>query len=99
MITIKELRYRFEEIKDEFAKGNDDHDQIYALEEYLSDFENTFEAERSWLELKKLKKDIANFKEEESFYNAEAELDRMFPDRHDEGFDEDSMSWDSVFGD
>lgn len=24
--------------------------------------------------------------------------DYMFPDRHDEGFDEDSMSYDSVFG-
>lgn len=25
-------------------------------------------------------------------------LDMMFPDRHDEDFDEDSMSYDSVFG-
>ncbi|WP_313032027.1 hypothetical protein [Soonwooa sp.] len=32
-------------------------------------------------------------------YDEESELDMMFPDRHDDDFDEDSMSWDSVFGD
>lgn len=32
-------------------------------------------------------------------YDEEGELDMMFPDRHDDNFDEDSMSWDSVFGD
>jgi hypothetical protein len=31
-------------------------------------------------------------------FDPEEELDRMFPDRHDEDFDEDSMSYDSVFG-
>jgi len=32
-------------------------------------------------------------------YDEDAELDMMFPNRHDENFDEDSMSYDSVFGD
>lgn len=36
-------------------------------------------------------------KEEEEF-DPEAELDYMFPNRHDDDFDEDSMSHDSVFG-
>ena len=43
-----------------------------------------------------------DFDEEEEFdyeYDEDAILDMMFPDRHDEDFDEDNMSWDSVFGD
>ncbi|RXG21926.1 hypothetical protein [Leeuwenhoekiella aequorea] len=97
--NFNELKARFEEIKEEFDKGNDDHEQIYDLEERLNHFEYSGEAQRRWQELEALKRNIKNFKEEESFYNAEAELDHMFPDRHDEDFDEDSMSWDSVFGD
>lgn len=41
---------------------------------------------------------IKNLKGENDFYDEDAELDHMFPDRHDEDFDEDSMSYDSVFG-
>ena len=37
-------------------------------------------------------------KKENDFYDKETELDYMFPDRHDSDFDEDSMSYDSVFG-
>lgn len=36
--------------------------------------------------------------EEEEEFDPEAELDYMFPNRHDDDFDEDSMSYDSVFG-
>ena len=38
------------------------------------------------------------FKNEQDFYDAEGELDRMFPDRGEEDFDEDSTSYDSSFG-
>ena len=43
-------------------------------------------------------KRIKRIKEENDFFDPEAELDMMFPDRHEDGFDEDSMSHDSVFG-
>lgn len=38
-------------------------------------------------------------KKEKKEFDPEAELDWMFPDRHDEGFDEDSMNMDSEFFD
>ena len=100
MTTIKEFRERFEEIKEIFLNGDDDHQLIYDLEQKIERFDYDPESEEVYLlKLKQLKRDIDNFKEEESFYNAEAELDNMFPNRYDEDFDEDSMSWDSVFGD
>ena len=54
---------------------------------------------KEYIQLNKLIEKIGELKKEHEFYDAEAELDNMFPDRHDEGFDEDSMSPDSVFGD
>lgn len=41
---------------------------------------------------------IKNLKGENDFYDEDAEIDTMFPNRHDDDFDEDSMSYDSVFG-
>jgi hypothetical protein len=49
--------------------------------------------------LSKLLKKIIMMKKEFNFYNADEELDEMFPDRDEDDFDEDSMSYDSVFGD
>ncbi|MCB9426629.1 MAG: hypothetical protein H6584_06330 [Flavobacteriales bacterium] len=53
------------------------------------------------LELRGLKiiiKEIQRIKREHDFFDSEAELDMMFPERHDDDFDEDSMSYDSLFG-
>ena len=48
--------------------------------------------------LEKLIKKIEKFVKNSQEFDPEEELDRMFPDRHDDDFDEDSMSYDSVFG-
>lgn len=48
--------------------------------------------------LKGILKLIKQVKIDYDFYDEEAELDMMFPNRHDENFDDDSMSYDSVFG-
>lgn len=45
-----------------------------------------------------LRKAIKVKKGELEFYDPEAELDSMFPNRHDEDFDEDSM-YDNIHGD
>lgn len=37
-------------------------------------------------------------KQEFDFYDEESELDMMFPNRHDDDFDEDEESWSNVFG-
>ena len=96
---INVLKKRFLEIKEIFENGDYDHDLVYALEEEIQDAcQEAFE-DQEHLELKKLLERVGEFKKENDFYDADAELDRMFPDRHDDDFDEDQMSWDSVFGD
>ena len=49
-------------------------------------------------QLQRLQKKVTQIKRDNDFYDQEAELDMMFPNRHDDDFDEDSMSYDSVFG-
>jgi phage gp29-like protein len=99
MEEIELLKVRFSEIEELFENGEEDHQLIFDLEEKLEEiYDEVYEDEHAE-QLDKLKKKIIAFKREYEFYDAEAELDRMFPDRHDEDFDEDQMSWDSVFGD
>ncbi len=49
-------------------------------------------------ELKFLLNQIALIKDKYDFYNDDDERDRLFPNRHDDDFDEDSMSFESTFG-
>lgn len=70
---------------------------IYELEDEL-----TIKMQSCFVEdihlFERLQRRINNIKKENDFYDADAELDMMFPDRYDEDFDEDSMSYDSIFG-
>lgn len=99
---IESLKERFQYYYNEFENGNDDVDQeILDLEEkvvetmnQLSHYVNTYEVDT----LSEILNDIKKFKREINVYDAEDELDMMFPNRDDEDFDEDSMSWGSVFG-
>jgi hypothetical protein len=63
-------------------------------------YEPTKEVPESILldQFEKLKKHIEKYVKERQAFDPDEELDRMFPDRHDDGFDEDSMNYDSVFG-
>ena len=99
MKKVNALKARFLEIEDVFEYGNNQEQLVYDLEEevqnaLLEAFEDTMEEKQ----LQKLSNKLKKFKSDNDFYDAEASLDMMFPDRHDEDFDEDSMSWDSVFG-
>ena len=47
----------------------------------------------------KVLRELKTLKEEFNFYDEEGELVMMFPDRHDDDFDEDRMSASSFFGD
>ena len=63
-------------------------DEVYTLEEKVNSllqdcFEDEFDA------CKKLAERIDRIKKENDFYDPEAELDRMFPNRHEDDFDED----------
>jgi hypothetical protein len=99
MKKIEVLKERFEKLNQDLEDKNDEAEQgVIDLELEINDaLENPFE--KNINELKALKKKIISLKKEHNFYDEETELDRMFPERHEEGFDEDSMSFDSVFGD
>ena len=72
--------------------------EVYELESEIDNYLDI--AQESQLsQLQKLKKRILLIKKENDFYDAEGELEMMFPNRYDNDFDEDSMSYDSVFGD
>lgn len=107
---MRDLSYFKEEFKS--IKEMHEHDSEQVLEDLqllkseiilvLLEIDN--EQNADFIGLKSLKSEIEKFirdiedNEEEVEFDPEAELDNMFPNRHDDDFDEDSMSYDSVFG-
>ena len=99
MGTIKDYKKELARYKEELENGNDDVEQdVVDLEmkieeeiQEMAEYEDTKPFDKLLKELKSLKREF-------DFYDEDAELDRMFPDRHDEDFDEDSMSYNSFFG-
>ncbi len=91
---------RLEIITEHLHNGDDEFEEkLLELEEEIKiAMRESFEEEEE-AGLSGLLAEIKSTKEEFDFYDEEGELDMMFPDRHDEDFDEDSMSYDSVFGD
>lgn len=96
---LSRLKTRLDELEEEI-----DETDSYELEGMVNDLEQeifewmgmSHESETNGY--KKLLKRIKTIKAENDFYDEERELDMMFPDRHDDDFDEDSTSHDSVFG-
>lgn len=86
-VQIEEFEFEKEGLiqRDDFSEKNDK--EIYKIEQ----------------KIKKFKEEMGDIYEENIGYRSPEELDEdmldmMFPDRHDDDFDEDSMSYDSVFG-
>ena len=80
---------------------NDNHDvqqDVLDMEMKLNE-EIQLRDEEDAEPFEKLLGELKAVKQEFDFYDEEGELDMMFPDRHDDDFDEDSMSGRSVFGD
>jgi predicted nucleic acid-binding Zn-ribbon protein len=94
-MNLKYYKEKFDTIRSNYEKEEIDINQ---LEEQIYNLEDSIEGLEENTHTKSLLKSIIVFKKENDFYDAESELDRMFPDRNEEGFDEDSMSYDSVFG-
>lgn len=112
--SLEELQQRLEEVIELIDNLEDDYEEkTIELEndvneelQFLYDGYNRDLPEKESNKLDKtvreyeaVAKKIKQLKKENDFYDSENELDRMFPNRHDEDFDEDSMSYDSVFGD
>lgn len=101
--SLEELKVRLEKAITKTEAQEDDYEQfVYDLEQDLvaeiqeMNIDHLYEVHKVYSSmLRKLKE----LKKEYDFFDEEAELDMMFPDRHDDDFDEDSMSYDSVFGD
>lgn len=98
-MNIEKFKEKFAEIEEEVDAPdfNELEEKVYKLEEEINEVMGSgIPSENNTLQT--LLKRIARFKKENDFYDADAELDRMFPNRYDDDFDEDSMSYDSVFG-
>lgn len=90
---LQELRKQLDEY------DNDAEEKVLDIQnELYQNFDKSFMRHGEYQLYNKIIKEIEHIKKEYNFYDPEAELDWMFPNRYDDDFDEDSMSWDSVFG-
>jgi septation ring formation regulator EzrA len=90
---LERLQALLTEIEDQIDDIESDEleERVLDLEEEINAaIEQCFEEEVE--AYKKLQKRVKAIKKEHDFYDEEAELDMMFPDRHDEDFDPDSIS-------
>jgi hypothetical protein len=104
MDDLEEMQNEVIRIETEFEDLHDFELQMYLDKEFDEKLEklavgddnySTFYADF----VEDIRAEIKLKKDDLEFFDPEAELDRMFPDRHDPDFDEDSISYDSVFGD
>lgn len=99
---IKLLIARLEEIENEFAEADYDSDDLDDLEDEVLEIEDElggFSYDDNYALMSKAEKIIARIKKDNDFYDPEENLDMMFPDSYDDDFDDDSISYDSAFGD
>ena len=96
METWEFYQEQLDRFREELENDNYDVQQdVVDLEENLQrEIEMSFEEEDA-APYRKVLKVLKALKREFDFYDEEGELDMMFPDRHDEDFDEDSMN---IFG-
>ena len=98
----KKLRLELENDNSEVEQDVNDleNDIQYALDFATENNEEISHAKEEFIKgLQGLLKKVQKLKKKFDFYDEEAELDRMFPNRDDDDFDEDSMSYNSVVGD
>lgn len=89
-----------DQYRDQLENGNQDVEQdVVDLQENLEREIDMIPDDRDSSNYRKVLKELKAMKREFDFYDQEGELDMMFPDRHDDDLDEDSMNYDSVFGD
>ena len=96
LIKFKEKLDELESKADEM-ESDEFEEQVLKLEEDVMEIKEMFQGDEDEACNRILKK-INKIKQDYDFYDAEGDLDMMFPDRHDEDFDSDSMSYDSAFG-
>ncbi|MGI9191695.1 MAG: hypothetical protein ACR2IL_06190 [Chitinophagaceae bacterium] len=99
MSKITHFNEEFKRIYEQLEQDNfDAEDDLITLEEKMVEALD-YALPTELPALQDLLKQIAETKNEFDIIDEEDALDMMFPDRHEEDFDEDSMSYDSVIGD
>lgn len=96
---IEELSKKLDVIEEQVENGDfeDFEENVLEVEEQVKELEGqAFEATEIAL-VENLINRIKELKKEGNFYDEEAELDRMFPDRHEPDLDQDSTTFDSIF--
>jgi conjugal transfer/entry exclusion protein len=108
--NVKDLERKFQELQNIVETSPDDCEdilnqlqteiviEIETLQNLLSNTDNYLEINSSLKVLESMSDWIDQFKNDYGYYDEKRELDSMFPDRYDEDFDDESMSYDSVFG-
>ena len=110
--SVEELENRFNKVE-ELVENQEDgfEEKVLQLEEDVQfeiemlqdhinglDFDKTEALEEAFSKYENIAKRLKILKSENDFYDEDAEVDRMFPNRYDDDFDESSMSYYSVFG-
>ena len=86
--------------REELENENYDVEQdVLDLEMQLNDEIERLYAEEDSEPYENVLRELKALKEEFNFYDAEGERDMWYPNRHDDDFDEDSMSASSFYGD
>lgn len=98
MDTYIKLNEEFERLYIELENDNIDvEEEMIQLQEKVRDELENIRGEEN-IKLRNLFREIKKAKKEFDFFELDNELDNMFPNRNDSDFDEDSMSYESVFG-
>ncbi len=99
MENLKTLSEELDKYREELENDNFEVEQnVVDLEDTIVRVIDSLPESEDVKPYKTLLTELKAMKKEFDFYDPEGELDMMFPDRHDDDFDEDSMSFDSVFG-
>jgi len=86
-MEIRELRDRFNELNDmevDFTEIDEFQEKVYSLEQDVFDAINQVAPHKN-RDLTRLVNDISELKNQNDFYNADDELDRLFPNGQDDG--------------
>jgi hypothetical protein len=95
---LEDIEIRFEEFEEEEIGSNEYENlklQVYTIERDVLEYINLAQA-NELSSLQKIQEKIAQIKRNNDFFEEEAELDRLYPNRHEAGFDQTSMSFASV---
>lgn len=92
---LNELKDKLEELEILISNADSEEEteeRFYAIKTKIDEFQDYPFREKDEQLLRKMSKKINQIKNDLGLYDEETELDMMFPNRHDDDFDEDLYS-------